>query len=59
MGYVPAVVACPYDENSASAGSKFDGPAYGSMGIPAAAVSGTTLENHIADTVRRQPVMRK
>ena len=59
MGYVPAVVVCPYDENSALAGSKFDGPAYGSMGIPAAAEPGRVSENRIVGIALPLPATRQ
>ncbi|BEA65827.1 hypothetical protein LL12F53_39660 [Escherichia coli] len=59
MDYVPADAACLYDENSASADSKYGGPFCDSTGIPAVAESETTLENHIVDTVQRQPAVQK
>lgn len=39
MDYVPADAACLYDENSASADSKYGGPFCDSTGIPAVAES--------------------
>ena len=59
MDYVPADAACLCDENLASADSKYGGSSYDSTGIPAAAEPETILENHIVDTVQRQPAMQK
>ncbi len=52
-GYAPATVVYPYDENSASADSKYGGTFCDSTGIPAVAESGKASRGIRAVMVNR------
>ena len=57
--YAPAAVVCPYDENSASADSKYDGAFCDSTDIPAVAEPGKASENRIVGIVQPPPAGRQ